>query len=214
MTKCGFEHRFGHKLGMKSKSQHIIKSQNLEATLPAIILICDIFHVSVLEQVTTKKGRVYENVTKYTKTLLLCYVRDVREIQVRKYLGQYSFRKGVKSWPLFGLGSAFLMWQQKHLGACIDSWPCWRQNSTLSQLVSPLIPSIHDSTVARKRFRSPPMVSTYNRANSSTLPNYDFRGTHRLGLFISIQLLLAVCLMPCMNDHLYDLSTHWKYLPL
>ena len=45
-----------------------------EATLPAIISIRDIFHVSLLEQDTARKGRVYENAAMYenaTRTLLL-----------------------------------------------------------------------------------------------------------------------------------------------
>ena len=45
----GYMHRFGYKLGIKSNFQHIIKARSLEATLPAIILICDIFRVSLLE---------------------------------------------------------------------------------------------------------------------------------------------------------------------
>ena len=58
-------HRFDHKLGIISKSQLTIKAQNLEATLPAIILIRDVFYVSLTKQDTTKKGRVYENATIY-----------------------------------------------------------------------------------------------------------------------------------------------------
>ena len=58
-------HRFDHKLGIISKSQLTIKAQNLEATLPAIILIRDVFYVSLTEQDTTRKRRVYENATMY-----------------------------------------------------------------------------------------------------------------------------------------------------
>ena len=43
-------HRFGHKLGIKSKSQLTIKAQNLEATLPAIIFIRAVFHLLLREQ--------------------------------------------------------------------------------------------------------------------------------------------------------------------
>ena len=38
----------------------MIKAHSLEVTLPAIILIRDVFRVSLPEQNTTKKGRVYE----------------------------------------------------------------------------------------------------------------------------------------------------------
>ena len=55
-TLWGFEHRFGHKLGIKSKCQQTIKAQSLETTLPAIIFICDVFHMSLLEQDTIRKG--------------------------------------------------------------------------------------------------------------------------------------------------------------
>ena len=64
-TWWGFEHGFGHKLGIKSKSQHTIKAQSLEAMLPTIILI--VTSVSLPEQDTTRKGRVYkmyENTTR------------------------------------------------------------------------------------------------------------------------------------------------------
>ena len=43
-------HRFGHKLGMISKSQLTIKVQNLEVTLLLIIFICDVFHLLLQEQ--------------------------------------------------------------------------------------------------------------------------------------------------------------------
>ena len=39
----GYVHGFGHKLGIISKPQHTIKARSLEATLPAIILIRDVF---------------------------------------------------------------------------------------------------------------------------------------------------------------------------
>ena len=58
-------HRFDHKLGIISKPQLTIKAQNLEATLPAIIFIRDVFHLSLQEQNTTRKGRVYKNAIKY-----------------------------------------------------------------------------------------------------------------------------------------------------
>ena len=49
-----------------SKSQLTIKAQNLEATLPAIIFICDVFHLSLQEQ-DHKKGagvqKGYKNAT-------------------------------------------------------------------------------------------------------------------------------------------------------
>ena len=38
----------------------MIKARSLEVTLPAIILIRDVFRVSLPEQDTTRKGRVYE----------------------------------------------------------------------------------------------------------------------------------------------------------
>ena len=41
-------HRFGHKLGIKSKSQLTIKARSLEAILPTIILF--VMSVSLLEQ--------------------------------------------------------------------------------------------------------------------------------------------------------------------
>ena len=106
---CGFEHRFGHELGMKLKSQHTIKAQSLEATLLAIILIRDVFCVSMPEQDTTKMGRVYENITRYTRILLFCYVQDVQRVRVRRYLGQYNFCKGVRNRSLSVLGSALLV---------------------------------------------------------------------------------------------------------
>ena len=54
----------------------MIKARSLEATLPAIILICDVFCVSLPEQDTHKKGWVYDNATRRKKTLLLCYVQE------------------------------------------------------------------------------------------------------------------------------------------
>ena len=48
-TWWDFKYGFGHKLRIKSKSQHRIKAQSLEATLPAIILICDVFCMSLPE---------------------------------------------------------------------------------------------------------------------------------------------------------------------
>ena len=68
-------HRFGHKLGIISKSQLTIKAQNLEATLPAIIFIRDVFHLSLQEQdhqegagvreryETYKNAAIYKNET-------------------------------------------------------------------------------------------------------------------------------------------------------
>ena len=100
----GFVHRFGYKLGIKSKSQHIIKAQSLEATLLAIILICHIFCMSLPEQHTTRKGRVYEmykihemykmykmhkmykmyeNATRRIRMLLFCYVQECCYLQER-----------------------------------------------------------------------------------------------------------------------------------
>ena len=38
----------------------MIKAQNLEPTLLAIIFVCDVFRMLLPEQDTTKKGRVYE----------------------------------------------------------------------------------------------------------------------------------------------------------
>ena len=55
-TWWGFKHRFGHKLGIKSKSQHTIKARSLKATLRAIILICDVFRMLLPVQDTTRKG--------------------------------------------------------------------------------------------------------------------------------------------------------------
>ena len=84
----GFEYRFGYKLEIKSKFQHTIKAQSPEATLSVIILICDVFYVSLPEQDTTRKERMYEiyemheiyklykNTSKYIRTLLLCYVQE------------------------------------------------------------------------------------------------------------------------------------------
>ena len=57
------------KLGIKSKCQHTIKARSLEATLPAIIFVCDVFHVSLLEQDTTRKGRVFKNAMRCTRML-------------------------------------------------------------------------------------------------------------------------------------------------
>ena len=58
------------------KSQHTIKAQSLEATLPTMIVICEIFCMPLPEQDTTRKGRVYEIATKYILTFLFCYIRD------------------------------------------------------------------------------------------------------------------------------------------
>ena len=57
------------KLGLKLKCQHTIKVQSINATLPAIIFIRDVFNVSLLEQDITRKGRVYKNVTRCTRML-------------------------------------------------------------------------------------------------------------------------------------------------
>ena len=91
----GFEHRFGYKLGIKSKSQNIIKARSLKATLLAIILIRDVFCVSLPEQDITRKGRVYEmyemhkmyemyeNTMRRIRMLLLCYVQKRCYLQER-----------------------------------------------------------------------------------------------------------------------------------
>ena len=75
-----FEHRFGYKLGIKLKSQHTTKAQSLEAMLPAIVLICDVFRVPLSKQDTIRKGRIYENATRYTRTLL--YTRMLQELNL------------------------------------------------------------------------------------------------------------------------------------
>ena len=46
----------------------MIKAQSLEPTLPAIIFIHDVY-VSLPEQDTTRKGRVYENATIYENAM-------------------------------------------------------------------------------------------------------------------------------------------------
>ena len=58
-------HRFGHKLGIISKSQLTIKAQNLEATLPAIIFICDLFHLWLQEQDYQEGAGVREHYKTY-----------------------------------------------------------------------------------------------------------------------------------------------------
>ena len=89
-----FKHRLGYKLGIKSKCQHTIKAQSLETTLPTIIFICDVFHMSLLEQDTTKKGWVYENAT---KTLLLSCVQEHDWIRNLRLATMRSTR-----WKVFG----------------------------------------------------------------------------------------------------------------
>ena len=103
-TLWGFEHRFGHKLGINLKSQHTIKVRSLEATLSATILICNVFCVRLPEQDITRKGRVYENPTRCTKW--------------EAFWNSTVFAK--ESEPS-SRRSASLVWQQKHLGACIGS---------------------------------------------------------------------------------------------
>ena len=48
--------------------------------LPVIILICDVFRVSLPEQDTISKGRMYKNLIRYLKILLLCYVRECYKV--------------------------------------------------------------------------------------------------------------------------------------
>ena len=62
----GYVHRFGHQpegliapFAHYDPLKHTIKAQSLEAILPAIIFIHDVY-VSLLEQDTIRKGRVYE----------------------------------------------------------------------------------------------------------------------------------------------------------
>ena len=57
----------------------MINAQSLEATLPVIIFLGDVFRASLPEHDTPRKGRVYENATRYTRSLR--DVRDVRDIQ-------------------------------------------------------------------------------------------------------------------------------------
>ena len=59
----------------------MIKAQSLEATLPAIIIIYDVY-MSLLEQDHQGEAgvrelyKMYENATKHIKTLLLCYIQE------------------------------------------------------------------------------------------------------------------------------------------
>ena len=48
-TLWGFEHRFGHKLGIKSKFPAYDKGVKSRGYALAIILICDVFHILLLE---------------------------------------------------------------------------------------------------------------------------------------------------------------------
>ena len=56
-TLGGFEHRFGHKLGMKSKSQHTICYASGDNN--------HLLHLCHCWSRTTRKRRVYKNATKY-----------------------------------------------------------------------------------------------------------------------------------------------------
>ena len=85
-TLWGFEHRFGHKLGIKS-------TRSLEATLPAIIFIRDVFHVSLLEQEGAGVRERYKNMTEFE-------IRGRQRWGVRG--GRYSDSKGARSRPPAG----------------------------------------------------------------------------------------------------------------
>ena len=74
-TLWRFVHRFGHKLGIKSKSQ-------LTATHSAIISICDVFYVLLLKQdqqeeaVIQKRYEIYKNTATYKNATQLEHEMD------------------------------------------------------------------------------------------------------------------------------------------
>ena len=122
-----------------------------------------------------------------------------------RYPSQYGFQNGAKSRQLAGDLSPWC--DSRNIGEpALAVWPCWKLNSTLSRLVSPLIPLTHDDLA-------------YDRANSSALQATTSCGAHGRGFFISTQLLLAFCLLTYVVADLYGrssggLSICWKYLPL
>ena len=97
---------------------------------PTIILF--VTSVSLPEQDTTRKGRVYEMYEMY---------------------------------EMYEIYEMYEMYEMYEI--------------TLSQPVSPLIPSTHDGSAAQKRFRSPGSTyPSYDSANSSALQATAARGTH------------------------------------
>ena len=72
----GYVHRFGHKLGIISKSQLTIKVQNLNATLPTIIINCYIY-------ITTGAGPPRRG----------GFTRTLQDIQERYYLQEQDVAK-------------------------------------------------------------------------------------------------------------------------
>ena len=61
------------------KSQLTIKAQNLVATLPAIIFIRDIFHLTLQEHDHKKRAGVRERYKTYKNVSTLLYTRTLRE---------------------------------------------------------------------------------------------------------------------------------------
>ena len=99
----------------------------------------------------------------------------------RRYPSQYGFHNRARSQQLAGNLSPWC--DRTNIGEpALVVWPCWKLNSTLSQLVSPLILLTHDGL-------------TYDRANSPALQATTFRDAHRWGIFISAKLLLAIYLI-------------------
>ena len=69
-------HRFDHKLEIISKSQLTIKAQNLKATLPAIIFIRNVFHLSLQEWDHQEEAGVWEHYKTYKNAAI--YKNEMR----------------------------------------------------------------------------------------------------------------------------------------
>ena len=65
-----------------SKSQLTIKVQNLKATLPAIIFIRNVFHLSLQEQHHQEGAGVQKCYETYKNASTLLYTRTLRECNV------------------------------------------------------------------------------------------------------------------------------------
>ena len=90
--------------------------------LPAIILICDVFCVSLLEQETTRKGRVYEKYEMY-EMYKMYEMYEMDKMYKRyetdgRYPSQYGFHNEARSRQLAGDLSP---WCKERQGACIGS---------------------------------------------------------------------------------------------
>ena len=97
---------------IKPKSQYTIKARSLEAMLPAIIFICDVY-VSMPEQNTTRKGRAYKKLC-----MRMLWKRNTARVRGGRYLTARLFAKGSKAGHL---PENCLPGAAEHLGACIGS---------------------------------------------------------------------------------------------